>query len=216
VRATKDQPPRRARIAVRVAEVTMTAPDYTAPQYRRLRRRLLTQTVVEARELHPPAGVKQPVRWVLYTSHPVRTFADARRVLEWYETRWMIEEFHKCLKTGCRLEDRQYETAAALEAVAGMYSVLAVRLLQLKTVARADPDRPAAQVVPRAWLSFLRIVRPKAKLATIRDFVRELAKLGGFLGRKGDGEPGWQTLWRGFEQFQTLLAGAELVREKCG
>lgn len=216
VRAARDQPSRTARVAVRVTQVTMPAPDYTAPRYRRLRDTPLSQTVIEARELHPPKAVRQPVRWVLYTSHPVRTFADAWRVLEWYEARWTIEEFHKCLKTGCRLEGRQYETAAALEAVAGMFSVLAVRLLQLKTVARAEPDRPAANVVPAAWLSFLRIVRPRAKIITVRDFVRELAKLGGFLARKGDGEPGWQTLWRGFKKFQTLLAGADLIREKCG
>jgi hypothetical protein len=216
VRSAADRPPRKARVAVRVVAVEMPAPSYVAPQYRSQRETVIAQTVVEAREVNPPARVKSPVRWVLYTSHPVRTFAEAWRVLEWYEMRWMIEEFHKCLKTGCALEERQYETAAALEAVAGMFSVLAVRLFQLKTVARAEPDRPAASLVPAAWLSWMQVVRPKAKLVTVRDFVRELAKLGGFLARKGDGEPGWQTLWRGFKKFQTLLAGAELARVKCG
>jgi hypothetical protein len=216
VRAAKDQPARRAKIAVRVTYVTMPAPKCIAPQYRSHRQVVIKHAVIEAQEVDPPKGVKTPIHWVLFTSHSVRTFADALRVLEWYKARWTIEEFHKCLKTGCALEDRQYEAAGALEAVAGMFSVLAVRLLQLKTVARADPDRKAAKMVPPDWLKFLRLVRPKAKIETVRDFVREIAKHGGFLGRKSDGEPGWQTIWRGFQQFQTMFAGAEILRDKCG
>jgi len=213
VRSSKNQPARKARIAVRVTEITMPAPAYIAPQYRSFRKIVIKQTVIEACEIRPPEGVK-PVRWVLYTSHKVRAFTGVWNVLEWYEARWMIEEYHKCLKSGCSLEGRQYKTAGALEAVAGVLTVLAVRLLQLKTVARAEPDRPAKEIVPADWLKFLSLVRRKSKVVTIRDFVRELAKMGGFLGRKSDGEPGWQTLWRGFDKFLTMLAGAELIRKK--
>ena len=108
-----------------------------------------------------------------------------------------------------------YSTAARLEAVAGMLSVLAVRLLQMKSVARKQPQLPAARVVPKAWLEMLRALRP-CPIHTIRDFFRNLAGLGGFLMRKGDGEPGWITLWRGFEKLLLCLRGARALKRKVG
>src|SRR5690606_13307057 len=115
--------------------------------------------------------------------------------IEYYERRWLIEEFHKAIKTGCRLESRQYATADRLEAVAGIISVLAVRLVQLKTIARTQPNRPAKEIVPSEWLEMLQAQR-KVQVETVRDFFRHLAGLGGFLMRKRDGEPGWITIWR--------------------
>ena len=139
-------------------------------------------------------------------------------MLEHYEKRWLIEEFHKALKSGCRLEERQYEAAKRLEAVTGVLSVLAVRLLQLKTIARDEPQRPAKQVVPMRWIQMLQSLRkrPPKSPWTVRDFYRELAKLGGFLGRKSDGEPGWMTLWHGFEKLHLCLRGADAYARKCG
>ena len=132
-----------------------------------------------------------------------------------YEKRPLIEEYHKALKTGCRLESRQYENAHRLEAVTGILAVVAVRLLQLKTVAKREPERPACDVVPQKWVEMLQVVR-KRPITTVRQFFREMAGLGGFLGRKGDGEPGWITLWRGFEKLHLLLRGAEAARRRCG
>jgi hypothetical protein len=170
--------------------------------------------VVEAREINPPRGAT-PVRWVLPTSEPVNTFKKAWQILEYYEVRWLIEEFHKCLKTGCRLESRLYETAVRLQAVAGMLSVPAVRLLQMKTIARRQPDLPAEHVVPNVWLEMLRALRGRP-IHTINDFMRHLAGLGGFLMRKGDGEPGWITIWHGFKKLLLCLRGARAVRRKLG
>jgi len=113
------------------------------------------------------------------------------------------------------LESRLYETAARLEAVAGMLSVLAVRLLQMKSVARRQPELPAEHVVPKSWLDMLRAIR-RRPIHTVRDFFRHLAGLGGFLMRKGDGEPGWITLWRGFEKLLLCLRGARAARRKVG
>jgi hypothetical protein len=172
--------------------------------------------VVEAREVNPPKGQK-PLRWVLLTSEEVGGFDDAWRVIEWYEKRPIIEEYHKCLKTGCRVEERLYRTGDRLAPVIGMLSVLSVRLLQLKTVARRDPEQPAERVVPRAWLAAVRLLlKPRRPLKTVREFFRGLAQLGGFLGRKGDGEPGWQTIWRGLEKLLLCLRGAEILKGKCG
>jgi hypothetical protein len=173
--------------------------------------------VVEVREVDPPPGVK-PLRWVLFTSWSVESFEDAWRVIGYYEKRPLIEEFHKAAKTGCRLESRQYQTSHALEATAGMLSVIAIRLVQLKSVARVDPDRPAETVVPRRWLQMARCMQrgKRRNISTVREFYHAVARLGGWLGRKHDGEPGWITLWRGFDKLILLLRGADAVQSKCG
>ena len=215
--ANGKQPARTANIDVRFGPVRMPQPKHISNWVRKVGIREIPMWVVEAREIAPPPGVVG-ARWVLWTSEPVRNFDDAWRVLEHYEKRWLIEEFHKALKTGCRLEERQYEAAHRLEAVTGIMSILAVRLLQLKTVARKEPERPASDVVPGRWITMLQHLRkhPPKRNWTVRDFYRELAKLGGFLGRKSDGEPGWMTLWRGFEKLHLCLRGADAIQLKCG
>ena len=214
IRAHKKRDCRTATLEVRCAPVTLLRPKRCTPYLKQIDFQRLSQWVVEAREVNPPRGV-QPLHWVLYTSEPVDGFEEAWRILEYYEQRWLIEEFHKALKTGCRLESRQYAEAGRLEAVAGMLSVVAVRLLQMKRMAQQDPERPAEQVVPRQWLQMLRAVRKRA-IATVRDFVRQLAGLGGHLGRKHDGEPGWITLWRGMKKLHLCLRGHEAMATKRG
>jgi hypothetical protein len=118
------------------------------------------------------------------------------------------------LKTGCRVEARQLETSARLEALTGILSATAVRLLQLRGLARSEPTRPASDCLPASYVEALRgvqRVRPPAGW-TIREFVRALARLGGFLGRKCDGEPGWQTIWEGWERLNWILRGYDLGR----
>ena len=172
--------------------------------------------VVHVVEVDPPQGV-EPVEWILLTSLPVENFEDAWRILSYYEKRWLIEEWHKALKTGCRVECRQLHRKERLERITGLLSVVAVRLLQLKSAARTTPDRPASQVVPWYWIHMLIAARKRLKNTTaanmtIREFYRELAKLGGFLGRKSDGEPGWITIWRGWQKLYTLVRGAEIAQ----
>ena len=215
VRATKDQPARRARLKVRAVRVTIPCPRKGRTKYiQDIGFESLTQWVVEAREVDPPAGA-QAICWVLWTSLPVTSFDDAWQVLEYYECRWVIEEFHKAIKTGCRLESRQYATAHSLEALAAFTCVLAVRLVQLKTIAQSAPHTPAEHVIPKAWLQMLRALR-KAPILTVRDFYRHLAGLGGFLMRKGDGEPGWITIWRGTHKLLLALRGHDAMKKKCG
>jgi Transposase DNA-binding/Transposase Tn5 dimerisation domain len=217
VRANRDQPARAALIEVRCARITMPRPQTGVSRYvRGSGIREIAMWVVEAREVNPPPGV-EPLRWMLLTSETVRNFADAWRVIEWYEKRPLIEEFHKCLKTGCRAESRQYQTGDRLAPVIGLLSVVGVRLLQLKMVARKDPEQSAARIVPPDWLAALpRLLRKRKPIVTVRDFIRGLASLGGFLGRKGDGEPGWQTIWGGLETLLQCLRGAEALAKKCG
>ncbi len=205
---------RTAKLAVRHGLVLMPAPQHRSPWLKKLGICAIAMWGVEVREVSPPKG-QAPMHWVLHTSHAVDNFDDAWRVIEYYERRWLIEEYHKALKTGCRVEARQYETSQRLETIVGLMAVVAVRLLQLRTIARGQPTRPARDIVPAAWLRTLQRLRPKLPPdPTVRDFYRQLASLGGFLGRKGDGEPGWQTLWQGFDKLATIMQHAEIEKKK--
>lgn len=155
---------------------------------------------------------KDALEWILFSTVPVTDAHSAAIILDWYACRWVIEEDHKCLKTGCSIEQRQLETAQGLLAILGFLAIVAVRLLQLRTLSRSIPESPASQVVPPLLLKVLvaRLGLPNSEL-TMHQFWRQLASLGGFIGRKGDGEPGWQTLWRGWQRLQDLSWGAALA-----
>lgn len=215
--ANTNQRPRTAQVEVRFSTVGVPVPRDCGTFARECEIRHIAMHVVEVREAKPPRGV-QPLRWVLLTSHAVRSFADAWRVIGYYEKRPLVEEFHKALKTGCRIESRLYETASRWEALTAVLSIVAVRLLQLKSVARCEPDRPAAELVPATWIKMLSCVGTGKhhRIETVREFMRALASLGGHLGRKHDGEPGWITIWRGFNKLHLLLRGASAIKQKCG
>jgi hypothetical protein len=218
VPAKGGQPARVASLELRFAEVRMPLPSVLTPWLREHRpAEPLPLWVVELRETQPPAGTT-PLRWVLYTRERVEEAAVADTVISWYERRPTVEDYHKALKTGCHVEKRYYETSERLERVTGLLSVVAVRLLQLRTAARETPDRPAVEVAPVQWVKLVQIVRrkPVNLQMTIREFVRAVAGLGGHLGRKCDGEPGWITLWRGFEKLILIARGADALRRKCG
>ena len=224
VRSRKDQPARTAKLEVRFGSLRMPVPAQKSAYVKALKPQPIAMSVVEVREVDAPEGV-EPIKWVLYTSLRVKTFNDAWTIIEYYEARWLVEEYHKALKTGCRVTKRGLRQAPRLEAMVGLMSVVAVRLLQLKSMARSNPDRPAQRIVPRLWLAMLKAARKNLRRVydlTIGQFYRELAKLGGFLGRKSDGEPGWITIWRGWEKLNMLVRGAELASrfqselKKCG
>jgi hypothetical protein len=207
LRARPKQPAREAQLEVRVGRIKVPPPHHVSPWVRKLKQPPIAMNVVEVVEVNAPAGVT-PIRWVLFTSLPVDTFEDAWEVITYYESRWLIEEYHKALKTGCRAESRQLKTAGRLEAFVGLTSVVAVRLLQLKSLARTNPEVPVQRVVPRVWLQMLKLARKKLHRVhnlTVGQFYREVAMLGGFLGRKCDGNPGWITIWRGWEKLNTYV-----------
>jgi hypothetical protein len=213
LRARPGQSARTATLEVRFGTLFMPVPRHKSPYVKALNPQPIAMSVVWVREINAPAGVS-PIKWVLYSSLPVTTFDEAWRVIEYYECRWLVEEYHKALKTGCSVQRRLLRETDRLEAVVGLMSVVSVRLLQLKSVARSDPDRPARNVVPLLWLQMLKAARQKLRRVydlTIYEFYREVAKLGGFLGRRSDGEPGWITIWRGWEKLNTLVQGAQLA-----
>lgn len=216
LRSRKDQPAREALVEVRFVAFEMPRPIHPTPFMKACGIQTIPMFAVQVRELGPPKGVK-PLEWILLTSEPVECFEDAWIVIGYYEKRWRVEDYHKCLKTGCQVESRQYKTSDRLERVTAVLSLVAMRLLQLKFAARSEPSPPASDTVPRDWIAVLKRMRNITRpIETARDFLREVAKLGGFLGRKSDGEPGWITIWRGLNKLLQCLRGIKWGYEKCG
>ena len=216
LRSRKNQPAREALLEVRFTALDMPIPAQPTPFMKASGFQTIPMFAVHVREIAPPKGV-EPLDWILLTSEPVLCFEEAWTVIGYYEKRWRVEDYHKCLKTGCEVESRQYKTSDRLERVTGVLSLVAVRLLQLKFAARSEPSPPASDTVPPDWIEVLKQVRNiKHPLETARDFLREVAKFGGFLGRKSDGEPGWITIWRGLNKLILCLRGARWAYEKCG
>jgi hypothetical protein len=164
-------------------------------------------------EKKPPRG-EEPIEWILLSSEPVQRIQQALTVIDWYAQRWLIEEYHQCLKTGCHVEQRQLQTLERLSAVIGMLAVVAVRLLQMKSDARVHGERsPQSCGVPGALVQTLaRLKSIDARQITMQRFMREVACQGGFLARKSDGEPGWRTLWRGWNKLSLIHQGYRLAR----
>ncbi len=169
-------------------------------------------TVVLAREVAPPDAIK-PIEWLLLTTMPVTTAVEAERIVTWYSYRWRIERFHFTLKTGGgHFEDLQLETRERLERALTLYSIVAWRLLWMTYQVRVGPDQsPTVAFSPEEITALERLAatqkpaRRAGQPFTLRDAVRAMAKLGGFLGRNSDGEPGVKTLWQGYRQLQLLV-----------
>jgi hypothetical protein len=169
--------------------------------------------VVEVREVDAPVGVKEPLHWILLSSLPCATKAQAQRVVGRYAARWWIEQYHKALKTGAGVEDSQLARGYKLESLIAVLAVVAVRLLSTKMLARSQPDSwEAAESFGPQMLALLekKLGRPKGGW-TNRNVMVATARLGGFIGRKSDGLPGWQTIWRGWQRLMWMCEGAKLI-----
>jgi hypothetical protein len=171
----------------------------------------LTVWVIRVWEEQAPEG-EEPLEWVLLTSVPTTTLEDAWERVDWYQHRWLVEDYHQCLKSGCRIEERQLQTVDGLIRLLGLLSPLAVRLLQVRACAREDPERPAHEVIDPLMLAVLaqRCGQLPTSM-TLGTFWTEVARLGGYLARSHDGPPGWRTIWKGWLFLQTLLEGAHLA-----
>lgn len=212
VQRANERPARQASVAVR-----FTTLEVAPPRHRRQRARLqpLPLQVILAEELDPPNGVT-PICWLLVTTLPLVTLADAVACVHWYTLRWLIERYHLVLKSGCRLEALQLETAARLGRALAVYSLVAWRLLWVTYEARTHPEASSAAVLTlQEWQALYctihRTPHPPSHPPTLHQAVRWIAQLGGFLGRKSDGEPGVQTVWRGLRRLEDIAATWALV-----
>ena len=154
-------------------------------------------------------GAAPGLEWLLLCDQPVTDVAQALTCVRQYTSRWLIEDFHKALKTGLGGERLQLHTAARLFAAVALLSVVA--LVDLREKSRLEPDAPAEA----AGLTGpeLRVLRHQSRrpLHTVRAVYLALAALGGHLGRTGDGPPGWQILWRGRRTLRLLVEGVRMA-----
>lgn len=200
--------PRTAAVSLAAAPVRVPAPQGTP---RRWTQPILAAWVVRIWEPVPPAGIEQPLEWVLLCSLPTDNTEQIKQRRDWYCCRWLVEVYHDVEKNGCREEARRFETAGRMGACLALLSVVAVRVLQLRCALEAQPQAPAEQVASAAEVGVARRLAGHTGAAfTVRDFVRGVGRLGGFLGRKGDGEPGVRALWRGYQRLQDMILGAHL------
>jgi hypothetical protein len=165
----------------------------------------------------PPEGV-EALEWVLYTDQRTETLEEALVGAMDYGTRFLIEEFHKGLKTGLKAEELQLETGHRLFAAIAVMSVVALRLLDLRELGRAVPEAPARVTGLSVLELELLSLAVNQTLTTVASVLLALGRLGGHMNRRSDGMPGWITLWRGMKMLRLLVRGAELERirnNKC-
>ncbi len=206
------QPARTARLAVRFQPATLRPPRHRTAEHLPA----VPVVAVLVREIAPPADAA-PIEWLLLTTLPVATAEDACEIVAHYACRWDIEVWHKILKSGCRIEARQLETADRLKRCLTLYSVIAWRVLHATLLARAAPDLPCSILLdPDEWRALFCVIHrtPTPPLAppSLRQAVRWIAQLGGFLARASDGEPGPITLWRGFQHLADHTAMYRIMR----
>ena len=199
-----NRPARVARLEARFAQVSLK------PPHRKSSLRDLTVWAVLAREISPPEGV-DPVEWLLLTTMEVTTFEQAVEKLAWYTVRWGVEVYHRTLKSGCKIEERQLGTADRIETCLAIDMVVAWRIVYLTRLGRDTPEVPCTVYFEEAeWKALTAYITqtpvPPERTPTLREATRAVASLGGFLGRKGDGEPGTKSLWIGLQRLDDLTA----------
>jgi Transposase DNA-binding len=171
----------------------------------------LACTVIRVWEANPKNPAKR-LEWVLLTDALIPSFEKALEVALKYASRWLIEEYHKCLKTGLGADKLQLGTAPRLFNAIAIMAIVAVRLLVLKEMLHLKADAPA----PTSGLSELELqllsTTLQRDLHTVRDVALALGRLGGHMNRPSDGLPGWQSLWAGMRKLLTLLEGVKLAQ----
>ena len=167
--------------------------------------------LVEVTEPNPPAG-EQGVRWLLLTTAPIDSAEQVLQIVEWYRRRWLIEEYFKALKSGCRIQERQMESASNMLRILALLVPAAWRLLLLRAIATDAPEAHWSCVLTQLEFTLLTKRLPKARLrgdATVEQVLKAVAKLGGHLPRNG--RPGWQSLHAGWQRLSDLVIGARIM-----
>ncbi len=164
--------------------------------------------VIMVQEKNPPNGIK-PLYWFLLTNYPVTDFTSAIRCCKWYTLRWKIEEYHKVLKSGCKIEDCQLQTFERLTRYIALMSVIAFRLMWITMIGRNAPHESCECALrPEEWKALYCAVNKTSAFPktppNIKEAIKMLGCLGGFLGRKNDGDPGIVVIWRGWNKLQEL------------
>jgi hypothetical protein len=202
------RPPRPATLTLRTAALSLWPPHRRAGA-------AIPVVAVLAEELAPPPETP-PIRWLLLTTLADASPAGARAAVRRYALRWLIERYHYALKQGCAVEALQLRQVERLERALAIYAVVAWRLLWLTYAARRDSDQPCTVALSepewRTLYGMIHRTAPPAEPPSLRQAVRWIAQLGGFLGRRGDGEPGVKVIWRGMQRLEDLTLGWSLAQ----
>lgn len=212
-KVAKQRKEREAKVRIAAGPVRIEVPHFARGE---CEQEWLGLWVVHVLELDPPAG-EEALEWILLTNVAADRFEQACERVDWYCCRPMVEELHKGMKTGCGIENPQFEAEERLEPVIGLLSVTATVLLQLRQAGR-DPQAGAllaTVLVPLLWVQVLSAWRygQVREETSVLEFCMALARLGGHQNRKGDGLPGWLTLWRGWCELQAMIRGVEVLRK---
>lgn len=175
---------------------------------------VVTVTCIVAREYGAPAGVK-PIEWRLLTNRIATSAADVSELIDWYRARWEIEMLFNVFKNGCKVEELQLGTIARIERALALYLVVAWRIAHLMRMGRTCPDLDAKlffepDEIQAAYLLNDQLAPPEPRL---NDVLRMVAKAGGFLARKGDGEPGAKTIWEGMREVRSSANTLKALRK---
>lgn len=196
------KPERTAIVELRFAPIMLKAPE---------RKQNLGPIQLWAIYVNEPSHPKgeEPISWMLLTTLKTNSLDDAFQYVQYYTVRFTIEIFHKILKSGCKIEKRQLETAGRLKRCLALDSIVAWRIMFLTMVGRTIPDIPCTVILEdHEWKSLYCYVhetkQPPTNPPSLGDAVRLVARLGGFLGRKRDGNPGVQVLWRGMQILSVI------------
>lgn len=220
VLASPQRSARQTTVQIAFAAVQLAVPRKHMGEYAK---RPLDLWVIRVWEAQTPAG-EEPLEWILLTNVAVTKAVEAEERVAWYERRPIIEELHKGMKTGCGVEKMQFEKIERLEPAIAVISAVATTLLRLRDAARApDADqRPATEVVDAEYVDVLAHYYGKrvGLRPSVLTFYKHVARLGGHQNRKGDGFPGWITLWRGWMKLQCMVDGYRAAHRRyspsCG
>jgi hypothetical protein len=202
---------RLAEVEVRAATVTIRSPRNC------LRRPPLTYNVVLVEEVSPPNG-EDPIQWLLITSLPIHTLEEVRAIVSYYCQRWQIEIYFRTLKSGCRIQERYFETMNRMENCLAIYSVIAWKILYLCRLGRECPDLPCDVVFSDSeWKAVYTIInkeQPPCEPPTLNEMIRMVATLGGYV-RRSKTEPGTQTLWLGLQRLYDFANAWDAFGPDC-
>jgi hypothetical protein len=215
VSANKNQPKRRAKVLCSWVEVTLKAPHVRKGRHSR---KSLKVWAIRVWEVEVPAGVQEPLEWIVLTDEPIADGGEARQRVGYYQKRPRVEELHKAQKTGMGIEKLQLQSQAGLQPLIALLSVLAVALVNARCAARdaEKAQQPATDFFEPLLVKVLSLWRYKqVRPLTVREYIMALGRLGGHLNRKCDGLPGWLTLLRGAIQLNAMVE-YELARRDAG
>jgi hypothetical protein len=208
-KARPKRPGRTTDMAVRYMRVQLRPAHYHADK------EPIDSWVIHALEENPPPKAKA-IEWFLLTTVDIRLAKDAEQCLRWYCLRWRIEDWHRVLKTGCRIEKLAHDTAERLRRAIAINLVIAWRIMLMTLLGRETPELPAEVLFSDIELRTLRAFSKKNALkppSLLGEAVRLVAKIGGYLGRNNDPPPGHQLLWYGYREFQFMCQGFALLEE---